>query len=424
MATLAAAVNWKRDTERAFAAGRITPGRAPKLKDAAVEWLELAEQGVVLTRGGRPYRPSTLRGYRQAMSTHLDGTELGDERVDQITPGRINRHVESLQRLGLAPQTVKNVIVPVRAIYRRLSEHEIITRNPTTGARVPAGSGRRLAFLSPAEISPVLDALDVKDRALWATAIYAGLRRGELMALPWSDVDLGAGVITVRWAYDQPSKTTGPVKSSAGQDRRIPIVAALRDHLVEHRHRAGGRATGLVFARGRLAGSCRAACRALPFADQAVSVRAQRAWNRAGVRPVTLHNCRHTFASLMIAAMAQAGTFDPKTIQQMLGHASIVQTYDTYGHLFPGSEANAGRMLDGFLAADHATGDVERAVARLRGALADADPAAVLPAVTEAEALVSSWLAEHRPLPSATLDSPGVRDCAVSVQRTPRNENR
>lgn len=376
--TLAAAKSWKRDVDQAHERGELTVARAPKLRDAADDWLDKAARGVILAKGDKPYRPSTLRGYRQL----LDGEMLEplmDVRLDLLTRGRLNEYVQGLQARGMAAQTVKNHLVPVRAICRNAFDLEQIKANPTRGVKVPAGSGRRMRFLAPAEIPAYLARLDERDRALWAIAVYAGLRRGELMALTWADVDLAASRITVRHSYDAPSQTTGRVKSEAGEDRLVPIVASLHDHLAEHRQQAGPRPRGLVFARARLAGHCRAASREMPFNAQTVTERARRRWNTSGMLPVTLHDCRHTFASLMIAATAAAGTFNPKTIQQLLGHASIVQTYDRYGHLFPGAEAEAGRLLDRFLA---------------------------------------SWPQDPAALPTITDAHEGVRDRPVTVQRT------
>lgn len=345
--TLAAAKGWKGDTERAFRQGAMLE-RAPRLRDAATEWLDLAERGIVRARGNRLYRPSTLRGYRAAMEQVIM-PELGDRRLDQVTRGELNRLVQRLQARGMAAQTVKNAIIPVRALYRHAIDLEQVTANPTAGVRVPAGSGRRMNVVDGGEIGRLLEALEPGDRALWATAFYSGLRRGELMALAWADVDLGAGVITVRRSWDKGARVMGDVKSAAGQDRRVAIAGVLRDHLLEHRQRAGARPGGLVFARGALSGVCRRAEADQPFSDTAVSNRARKAWNAGRLPHVTLHDCRHTFASLMIAAMATGGTFNPKTLQHMLGHASIQQTYDRYGHLFPGAESEAVRLLDAYL---------------------------------------------------------------------------
>lgn len=160
--------------------------------------------------------------------------------------------------------------------------------------------GRRDRIVSPDEAATLLAALPAgRDRTLWATAIYAGLRRGELMALRWADIDLAGGVIRVEQSYDRRSRSFGLPKSRAGV-RRVPIARALRDLLVELRFDAG-EGERLVFA-GRTGH---------PFDISTVTQRARRAWDamnarrspdEASLEPITLHEARHTFASLMIAA--------------------------------------------------------------------------------------------------------------------------
>jgi len=121
-------------------------------------------------------------------------------------------------------------------------------------------------------------------------------------------------------------------KSWAGR-RTVPVPAALRQYLLEHRL-VRGRRSGLFFGRddGR------------PFSNQATTERARRRWRRAGLEPIGLHECRHTFASLMIAAGVNA-----KTLSAYMGHTSVTITLDRYGHLFPGSESEAAALLDAYL---------------------------------------------------------------------------
>ena len=73
--------------------------------------------------------------------------------------------------------------------------------------------------------------------------------------------------------------------------------------------------------------------------------RAKAAWRRAGLEPITLHEARHTFASLMIAAGVNA-----KALATYMGHASVTITLDRYGHLMPGNEDEAAALLDAYLA--------------------------------------------------------------------------
>jgi integrase len=102
---------------------------------------------------------------------------------------------------------------------------------------------------------------------------------------------------------------------------------------VEHRHGRLG-ALGHVF--GRADGKA--------FDGPTVDARAKAAWRRAGLEPITLHEARHTFASLMIAAGVNA-----KALATYMGHASVTITLDRYGHLMPGNEGEAAALLDAYL---------------------------------------------------------------------------
>jgi len=162
--------------------------------------------------------------------------------------------------------------------------------------------------------------------------MYGGLRRGELLALRWEDVDLAAGVIRVERSWDAKEGVIAP--KSRSSRRTVTIAAALRDRLVEHKLRSR-RHVGLVFGTSY----------AQPFTPSNVRKRANAAWARAGLDPIGLHECRHTFASLMIAAGVNA-----RALSTYMGHSSVTITYDRYGHLMPGNESEAARLLDGYLA--------------------------------------------------------------------------
>jgi integrase len=370
------------------------------LRAAAALWLVDAKAGVALARGSKPYRAGTLRDYERCLDAEILD-DLGASRLTDITTRDMDELVARLSRRGLAASTVRNVVMPLRAVFRHAVRREWTTVNPTVGMQVPSGSGRRTRVVDPKAIDGYLAALAVEDRALWATAIFAGLRRGELMALRWADVDLAAGVLRVDadlGGYDQKTRTTQGPKSSAGA-RSVPLSGGLREVLAEHRARAGARPQGLVFARARLAGTCRSGMEAVPFHDSTTARRARKAWEDAGLVPVTLHECRHTFASLLIAAMAGRGVFNPKLLQRILGHSSIQMTYDRYGHLFPGAEAEVGVMLDELLdshgSMDVAGSEVAEAVSRLRDALDQTAALAALPVVAQAIDWLVCWRDEH-----------------------------
>jgi integrase len=84
-----------------------------------------------------------------------------------------------------------------------------------------------------------------------------------------------------------------------------------------------------------------------PFVPSTLRSRALRAWQAARLRPIGLHECRHTFASLLID-----GDANPKAVQEFMGHSSIKVTFDLYGHLFPGSRDEVRARMDAYLEAE------------------------------------------------------------------------
>ena len=327
--TYAAALRWREDARVDLRRGPLVAPRPTTLREFATAWLEGARDGSIRNRSGDRYKPSTIRGYEQALATYIL-PELGGAKLHELRRQDIQRLADELARTEIEPATVRNALLPLRAICRRAVSRGDIQVNPTTGIELAAVRGRRERFATPIEAHELIEAAPSEDRALWATACYAGLRRGELRALRWSDVDLAAGVIRVERSWDVKEGVIQP-KSEAGR-RKVPIASVLRDYLVEHRLRGG---SGLVF--GRDPGT--------PWATGTITQRANRAWKGAGLRPITLHECRHTFASLMIAAGV-----NPKALQTFMGHSSITVTLDRYGHLFPGSEEEAAVLLDAYLA--------------------------------------------------------------------------
>jgi integrase len=327
----AAAKAWRHDAVGAVRRGTMRPPEQTTLREAWQRWYAGALEGTVRTRSGERYKPSALRSYEQAMRTRVL-FELGGLRLSEITRRDVRAFVNRLLADELDPSTIRNTIMPLRVVFRDALANETLAVNPCQGVALPAARGFRDRTASPEEAATLLAALPEDERALWACAFFTGLRRGELMALRWEDVDLGAGLIRIVRAWDPKERVYVAPKSKAGK-RRVPIPNVLRGFLLEHRLRSG-RAGGLVFG---TSGE-----RPLDY-WRAVKL-AKRAWRAAGLEPIGLHEARHTFASLMIAAGVNA-----KALSSFLGHASITMTLDRYGHLMPGSEEEAAALLDSYL---------------------------------------------------------------------------
>jgi integrase len=308
------------------------PTRVP-LAEAATAWLHGAREGSIRNRSGDQFKPSAVRGYEQALRLRVL-PDLGAVRLSELRRTDLQDLVDRLVANGVDPSTVRNTLMPLRAIYRRAMARSEVAINPTTGLELPAVRSRRDRVACPAEAARLIEAAPEADRAFWATAMYAGLRLGELLALRWSDIDIEKGIVTVERSWDP---KVGPVepKSKAGR-RIVPAASLLQRHLREHRLRQGRGGAGLVF--GREAER--------PFNPSSMQQRANRAWRKAGLNAITPHECRHTFASLMIAAGVNA-----KALSTYMGHANIAITMDRYGHLMPGNEREAAGLLDAYLQA-------------------------------------------------------------------------
>jgi integrase len=325
--TPTAAAIWRQDALVDLRRGKLRAPKPVTVREVAQAWLSDAEAGLVHNRSGNPYKPSALRGYEQALRAHIV-PELGGVRLAELTRADVQALADRLTRSGASASTVRNALMPLRAICRRAHVRGDINDNPTRGLELPAVRGRRERIAEPREAASLLDALEPRDRPLWATAFYAGLRRGELQALRWSDIDLRNGVIQVRRSWDRVAGELEP-KSDAGR-RGVPIPNALRSFLCAPPD-AGG---SLAFGRRP----------DVPFEPSTIAERARRAWRTADLNSITLHECRHTYASLMIAAGVNA-----KALQTFMGHASITVTLDRYGKLFPGSESEAAVLLNAYL---------------------------------------------------------------------------
>ncbi len=259
--------------------------------------------------------------------------KLGAARLADVQQIDVQDLADKWLAEGLDPSTVRNHLMPLRAIFRRALQRHELTLNPTANLELPAVEGTRDRIVSPTEAGQLLAVLDADDKALWAAALYAGLRRGELMGLDWSHVDFQAGLIRVERNYDPKAHEMVTPKSRKGT-RSVPIASALRGILLEHHIKSGRPSTGLVFPRAD--GS--------PFSDSALHDRTKKKWDAAELPTITLHECRHTFASLMIAAGVNA-----KALSTYMGHAAVAITFDRYGHLMLGNEEEAAALLDAYL---------------------------------------------------------------------------
>ena len=329
--TLKAAKRWRSEL---IGAGReIEAPSKLTVKQAAEQLLAGMADGTISNRSSRPFKPSVTRRYALGLNRHVLPV-LGRRRLADVRLPHVKALVAGWKRAGMSPSSIRNNLDPLRVIVREAIEDRVITEDPIAGIRLDPARGRRERVADRAEAEQLIGALPASDRALWACAFYGGLRRGELRALRWADVDFDAGHIRVENGWDDMEGEIA-TKSDAGE-RKVPLAGQLRALLLEHKLASGRHGGDLVFGRAP----------DLPFIASTVRTRARAAWAAAGLQPITLHEARHSAASYLI----EAGLNDLE-LTAMIGHSDPRTTKVIYGHLFDDSSEKVAAKLDAYLAA-------------------------------------------------------------------------
>jgi integrase len=322
---------WLRDVLDEARRGTLAGGRRSGVTfaDAAAEWLRFIEQD-------RERKPSTLKDYRSVVDARLL-PQFGAMPIEEITTELIERWRGSLS--GLSNRSKNKFLVVLHGIFRRAQTAYGLPVNPLT--RIEKHPQRRsgdVQVFSPEEVWALVRAAATdQDAALFLTAAFTGLRKGELLALRWRDVDFTGATLRVRSSFAGGQLTT----PKSGKVRAVPMAPDVASALAMLGQREDW--TGeddLVFVGetgGYLDGS-------------ALSRRYKAALGRAGLRQLRFHDLRHTFGTRMIAKV------DIRRVQEWMGHADV-QTTMKYLHYAP-REEDARLVAEAFAMPDATTQSV------------------------------------------------------------------
>lgn len=262
---------------------------------------------------------------------HMDLRDVSDSDVQAYVAGKLET--------GLAPNTIANSLSALRRIINIARSDGLIDKTPAPGLgrairklQRQGLEARDVSAWSHAERDRIL-ALAREHEPLLALPLmigfYTGARRGEILGLWWEDVDHAAGQVHLRWQLTNQLERKRPKWNS---QRSVPMAAALeavlRDHAARTRRRAPW-ADPTYVVEGPNGGLFR------PDTFQRAYARLIRRAKAAGIRPLTMHCTRHTFATHAIE-----GGKSVKWVSTMLGHRSSSFTLDLYGHLLPGEIAD------------------------------------------------------------------------------------
>jgi len=323
----------ERDTGFVVDAGRLTVG------DYLERWLEDSVKGTV--------RTSTYEAYKYMVEPHLVPF-LGALKLRDINPVHVRALYREKLEAGLSAATVRKMHAVLNKAMKQAVMDGLVHRNVCDSVRPPRLARKEIRPLDPEQAGALLRAA-ASDRleALYVLAVHTGMREGELLGLKWEDVSLDGEepVLRLRRALvrEAGKVALGELKTpkSRRQVRLTRAAAgALRAHLahqMEEIERAGPsyRAGGLVFATE--SGS--------PINPSNLRNRSFKPLlRRAGLAGICFHDLRHTCATLLLTRNVH-----PKLVQELLGHATISMTLDTYSHFLPSMGDQTVRAMEAAL---------------------------------------------------------------------------
>ena len=273
-------------------------------------------------------RASTRARDRSVLDSLVMPTFSGFE-LRRITPADIQAWVSKLVAAGYAAETVHKAHALLRMILTAAVDSDLLARSPARGVKLPRIERREMRFLTPEELSELLEAVPDRYRLLVKTAAYTGLRFGELAGLRPRDVEPLRKKIMVRRGLVEVSGRLHVEEPKTPASRRtVKIPAWLGEELAFH---LAGTDALYVFTAPRAGPLRRSGFRSRVWVPATV---------QAGLKGLRFHDLRHTHAAWLVGAGEH-----PKTIQGRLGHASISTTLDTYGHLMDGLDEAAAEAL-------------------------------------------------------------------------------
>ena len=306
------------------------------------QWLEVWFNDYAMLKV-RPSSHQTYRGYLDhhikpyignIPLTKLSSLDLQRLYKKLLSDGRVDRIESKKQPKGLSAKTVRNIHQLISSALKLAVEQKLIARNPAEGCALPKVERKEMQTLPVEQLTSFLrEAKDSGVFALYYIDLTTGLRRGELLGLKWSDIDLEKGDLRVQ---RQIGRIDGkiiemPLKTKNAY-RTLPLSADAISVLKMQKCKVGNSEWVFPSPTGG------------PMSPDSVLHMLHRVLKRAGLPKVRFHDLRHTFATLAL----QNGV-DIKTVSGMLGHFSAGFTLDTYAHVTTSAKREAAKTMGNIL---------------------------------------------------------------------------
>jgi integrase len=339
----------RKEAERAYAEARdeirrgnfVMPAKTTVATFLVGEWLPAIRASI---------RPSTHDHYSKMVDGYVV-PRIGSRQLGALTPGQLNtlyadllvdgRRLSGSRSPGLSPKTVRHVHTLLHKAFSDAVRWGSLSRNPADRAEPPRPRTPEMKVWDVAQLRGFLSHVQA-DRLgpVWLLMATTGMRRGEVVGLRWSDVDLDGARISIvqthvlvnrRVIVSEP-KTLKGRRSVALDPATVGALRQLRRRQLEERLAQGEfwTDTGLV---------------AIHEDGTPINPRLFSSWfaqhaRAAGLPPIRLHDLRHSYATAALAAGIPA-----KIVSERLGHANISITLDTYSHVLPNMQEKAAEQV-------------------------------------------------------------------------------
>jgi integrase len=296
--------------------------------------------------------PKTAERYKELVKLHIR-PHLGELKLQALRPSRVEQFYLDLQAgrgadgkekaRGLAPLTIRHISRVLLQVMAMAERDGLIQSNPARKAARPKVERTEIEILNEAQVREVLTKL--RGRAMFllaALGLSTGMRRGEMLAVRWTDLDLDAAEVQVRQSLEQTTEGLRfkPPKTRAGR-RTISLPAFMVTEL--RTHKVTRAQTRLALGLGKESDDALVFQRPdrSPMLPDSVSSEWRKVVDSLKLPKVSLHALRHTHASQLIAS-----GMDVLTISRRLGHGAPSITLDVYSHLFKPSDGGAAAIFD------------------------------------------------------------------------------
>ncbi len=298
-----------------------------EFKDTKIPTINVYLNKIMLEKS-RTLKHTTLSSYQSSMNRIL--TYFDNKTVKEIKPINVKKFLDDIAYQGFSRSLVNRARFLLKEIFNLSILNEDITTNPVSVVKNPK------VLCSPKEQKPfTLDEIDLilsGARGIYKNflgiSFFTGARSGEILALTWKDIDFNSSTISISKTLSKGSITTAKTQSSVRDIEMLPMARKF----LEAQRLETGLQNGFIFTKTD---------KLSHYANNSLFYNTYREiLDKVGLERRSLHNTRHTFASMMLN-----NQIDPLWVSSMLGHKNLDITLKVYTHYLPKKE----KMVIGFL---------------------------------------------------------------------------